>query len=57
MRTLCSTAFAAALIGLASRGPVAQDDLKLGDFRWRTDLEAARKDAAAAGRPLLIVFR
>ena len=57
MRTLCSTAFAAALIGLASRGPVAQDDLKLSDFRWRTDLEAARKDAAAAGRPLLIVFR
>lgn len=52
-----STAFAAALIGLVCQRLGAQEDLKLGDFRWRTDLDAARNDAVAAGRPLLIVFR
>jgi len=26
-------------------------------IHWRTDLEAARREAAKAGKPLLIVFR
>jgi hypothetical protein len=28
-----------------------------GEFRWRTDLEVARRDALAAGKPFLVVFR
>ena len=56
MKLLPSNAFAA-FMSLAAGGLWAQEDLKLGDFRWRTDLDAARKDALGAGRPLLIVFR
>ena len=31
---------------------LAQDDIT-----WRTDLEAARKEAARTGLPMLVVFR
>ena len=27
------------------------------EFRWRTDLEPARREALASGKPLLLVFR
>jgi hypothetical protein len=39
---------------LALLGTAAAED---GAFRWRTDLEAARREAARSGKPLLIVFR
>ena len=32
----------------------AQEDESI---TWRTDLEAAREEALASGRPLLVVFR
>jgi len=37
---------------LALLGASFQDD-----FKWETDLDAAVKEAAAGGKPLLIVFR
>jgi thioredoxin-like negative regulator of GroEL len=44
------TAVAVAVVALAA-GPAAGQEL-----RWRADYAAARKDAAAAGRPLLLDF-
>ena len=57
-------AAALGLVGLAAQaaGPaaVAQDapggDV-FGDVAWRTDLDAARGEARAAGKPMLVVFR
>ena len=45
----------AGLIALSSLS--AKDSAPTGDFIWRQDLEAARQDALAQGKPLLIVFR
>lgn len=41
-------ALAAAALAPAAPGP---------DIPWRTDLEAARREARDAGKPLLVVFR
>jgi hypothetical protein len=41
---------------LALRAPVTAEE-EASDIVWRTDLAAARAEAAASQRPLLIVFR
>jgi hypothetical protein len=46
----------AALLLLASLNPAPAAPVQDG-FRWLTDLDAAMSQAAASGRPLLIVFR
>lgn len=35
----------------------AQESAPVEGFRWRTDLPAARAEAAAAQKPLFLVFR
>ena len=35
----------------------AGEEIPSGEFKWRSDLEEARKDAVRLGKPLLIVFR
>jgi hypothetical protein len=47
-----SLALAAPLISLHPRAAAQEDEIP-----WRSDLEAARREAATAGRPLFIVFR
>ncbi|MBI4602765.1 MAG: hypothetical protein HY721_12480 [Planctomycetes bacterium] len=51
----CGLALAALAALAAGPSPAAGDEARA--FRWRTDLDAARKDALAEGRPLLAVFR
>ena len=36
---------------------LAQDEPAAPTITWRTDLAAARADAAEQGRPLMVVFR
>lgn len=43
----------ATLVAAGCGAAVAQGD----GIEWKTDLEAARREAAATGRPLCIVFR
>jgi len=53
-RLLPGTLAAAALAGvlsLAGRGAAEEG------IAWRTDLDAARREAAESGRPLCVVFR
>jgi len=49
--TLCLAAAAPALLA-PEHAPA-----KLHDIDWRTDLEAARAEARAAKKPLLVTFR
>ncbi len=42
---------------LALSGAKAAADVRDAEFRWRLDLEPARRDALAAGKPFLVVFR
>lgn len=53
---LALAAAGAASCGLLLAGlPTAAS--AVGDIPWRTDLDAARAEARAAGRPLMVVFR
>lgn len=47
----------AAGAGLVGPGPGVQDLAEPEGIPWRTDLGAARVEAAAAGKPLLILVR
>ena len=42
---------------LASGAAQATADVRDAEFRWRNDVESARRDALAAGKPFLVVFR
>lgn len=56
-KVLACSSIALVLLGVAPRLPSAEDAFGSPEFKWSTDLEAARKTAAAEGKPLLIVFR
>lgn len=52
-RLVVALLFVVAAVALA----VAQDEDTTKTIQFRTDLEAARADAAESGRPLMVVFR
>ena len=51
---LFSLAALAAVSSLPARGDVSAESR---EFQWRHDLEPARREAIASGKPLLVVFR
>lgn len=42
---------------VAGFGPASAEEGEIAGIDWRTDLDAARAEAAEKGRPLLVVFR
>ena len=54
-----TTVAAALLGGLLASPALAQEHAPtaMEGITWRTDLKAARKEATAAGKPMLVTFR
>jgi len=57
MRRITSPVGALFFLAAACAPAAAQFPIDLSGFSWRTDLDAARKEALEKGSPLLIVFR
>ena len=56
-KVLACSSIALALLGSVPRLLSAEEAFSSPEFKWSTDLEAARKTAVTEGKPLLIVFR
>jgi hypothetical protein len=56
MKTLLIT-LSTLTVGLGALTSLSARETDPGEHFWRQDLEAARADARAQGKPLLIVFR